>query len=374
MPSRASSARSLAWIWVALTVYASLHPFAGWQWPPQWDLHALSEVLRLPVPRRAIRFDVIANFLAYIPLGALLALARLRRGAALLPTLLLAVAAGALLSYTVECLQHWLPMRYPSLYDWLLNTGGTALGALLAVLARTVGLLDWWQRRREVWFVPQVATGLSLMLSWPAALLFPPPLPLGLGRGLGQLADLMDEWLIDTPFEGWVPTPDPDSVLAPGSEMLGVALGALAPCFVAFTVVRQPHHRLVLLAGALLLGLSTTTLSTAMNFGPDHAFAWVSRAVLPGVALAAIAGIALAWTPRRMVASLGLVGLTALVALVNQAGSDPYFASSLQGWEQGRFIRFHGLAQWIGWFWPFIALLFLLARITDRKPLPEPVG
>lgn len=374
MPSRASSARSLAWIWIALTVYASLHPFTGWQWPPQWDLHTLAEGLRLPVPRRAIRFDVIANFLAYIPLGALLALARLRRGAALLPTLLLAVMAGALLSYTVECLQHWLPMRYPSMYDWLLNTGGTAVGALLAVLARTLGLLDWWQRRREVWFVPQVATGLSLMLSWPAALLFPPPLPLGLGRGLGQLADLMDEWLLDTPFEGWVPTPDPDSMLAPGSEMLGVALGALAPCFVAFTVVRQPHHRLVLLAGALLLGLSTTTLSTAMNFGPDHAFAWVSRAVLPGIALAAMVGIALAWAPRRMVASLGLVGLTALVALVNQAGSDPYFASSLQGWEQGRFIRFHGLAQWIGWFWPFIALLFLLARITDRRPLPEPVG
>lgn len=127
----------------------------------------------------------------------------------------------------------------------------------------------------------------------------------------------------------------------------------------------------MLLAGALLLGLSTTTLSTAMNFGPDHAFAWVSRPVLPGIALAAIVGTLLAWAPRRLVAALGLMGLTALVALVNQAGSDPYFASSLQGWEQGRFIRFHGLAQWIGWFWPFVALLFLLVRITDRHPLPD---
>lgn len=371
MPPRASSARSLAWIWIALTVYASLHPFSGWQLPLHWGLDTLRQVLTLPVPRRAIRFDVIANFLAYIPLGALLALARLRRGRSVPFALLVTLAAGAALSYSVECLQHWLPMRYPSMYDWLLNTAGTAVGALLAWLARACGLLDWWQRRREAWFVPQVATGLSLMLSWPAALLFPPPLPLGLGRGLGQLAELVDEWLLDTPFEGWVPTPDPDSMLAPGSELLGVALGALAPCFVAFTVVRQPHHRLVLLAGALLLGLSTTTLSTAMNFGPDHAFAWVSRPVLPGIALAAIVGTLLAWAPRRLVAALGLMGLTALVALVNQAGSDPYFASSLQGWEQGRFIRFHGLAQWIGWFWPFVALLFLLVRITDRHPLPD---
>ena len=26
---------------------------------------------------------------------------------------------------------------------------------------------------------------------------------------------------------------------------------------------------------------------------------------------------------------------------------------SLQAWEQGRFIRFHGLAQWVGWLWPY---------------------
>ena len=72
-----------------------------------------------------------------------------------------------------------------------------------------------------------------------------------------------------------------------------------------------------------------------------------------------------------MAADRWWIDLAALVALVNQAGSDPYFASSLQGWEQGRFIRFHGLAQWIGWFWPFVALLFLLVRITDRHPLPD---
>lgn len=367
---RSSSAWSLAWIWVALTVYASLHPFSGWQLPPAWDATTLRGMLHLPVPRRAIRFDVIANFLAYIPLGALLTLGRLRHGSRVPVALLLATAAGAALSYAVECLQHWLPMRYPSLYDWLLNSAGTLVGGLLALVAQAAGLLRWWQHRRERWFVPEVATGMSLLLSWPAALLFPPPLPLGLGQGLGRLAELFDEWLVDTPLAGWVPTPEPDNMLAPGSEMLVVALGALAPCFIAFTVVRQPHHRLVLLAGALLLGLGTTTLSTAMNFGPDHALAWVTPPVLPGIGLAAVAGIALAWTPRRVAAALGLVGLTAMVALVNEAGTDPYFAFSLQGWEQGRFIRFHGLAQWIGWFWPFVALLFLLVRVAERRSAP----
>jgi len=373
MSRRTSSAWPLACIWVALTVYASLHPFSGWQLPPQWDSDTLLGLLHLPIPRRALPFDVVANFLAYIPLGLLLSVAGLRHGGGPWRVLLQATAAGASLSYALESLQHLLPMRYPSLYDWLTNSGGTAVGAALAVISHRLGLLGWWQRRREVWFVPETAAAMSLLLSWPAALLFPPPLPLGLGQGLGRLAELLDDWLLNTPFAGWVPTPDASDLLAPGTELLGVTLGALAPCFVAYTVVRQAQHRLVLLAGAVLLGLGVTTLSTVMNFGPDHAWAWLSPAVLPGVALALLLGTGLAWAPRRLVAAIGLMALTTLVALVNQAGSDPYFAFSLQGWEQGRFIRFHGLAQWIGWFWPFAALLFLLMRVGE-KPSSHPAG
>jgi hypothetical protein len=52
-----SSAWSLAWIWVALTVYASLHPFTGWQLPLEWDIATLLRALTLPVPRRALPFD-----------------------------------------------------------------------------------------------------------------------------------------------------------------------------------------------------------------------------------------------------------------------------------------------------------------------------
>ena len=39
---------------------------------------------------------------------------------------------------------------------------------------------------------------------------------------------------------------------------------------------------------------------------------------------------------------------------------------TLQDWEQGRFIRFHGLAQWIGWLWPYGAIVWLLARLAQR--------
>jgi hypothetical protein len=54
--------------------------------------------------------------------------------------------------------------------------------------------------------------------------------------------------------------------------------------------------------------------------------------------------------------------------LVAQAPIDPYYAESLQAWEQGRFIRFHGAAQWVGWLWPYVALVYLLLRVTAREP------
>jgi hypothetical protein len=36
----------------------------------------------------------------------------------------------------------------------------------------------------------------------------------------------------------------------------------------------------------------------------------------------------------------------------------------LQTWEQGRFIRFNGLVQWLGWLWPYTVLLYAIARLT----------
>ena len=69
--------------------------------------------------------------LAYLPLGALLAVALAQRWRRL-AAVLLATVACALLSVSVEMLQHYLPSRIPSPLDLLCNVTGGALGALLA--------------------------------------------------------------------------------------------------------------------------------------------------------------------------------------------------------------------------------------------------
>ena len=70
--------------------------------------------------------------------------------------------------------------------------------------------------------------------------------------------------------------------------------------------------------------------------------------------------------PRRAVAALALLGLGVL-SLLNQAPTDPYFMLKLQSWEQGRFIRFHGLAHCVGWLWPYAAVVHLLNFIWQGR-------
>lgn len=358
-----SAASVLAWLFIALIVYASLHPFADWRWqePPssRWFL--------LPWPRYNDRFDIYANFVGYAPLGLLWCTGRLRGGRASAWSAIESILICSGLSYTMEVIQHTLPTRVPSALDWVLNTAGGIGGTLLALLAQHRGWFDGLRARRDRWLLPHSGNGQALLLLWPIGLLFPPAVPFGLGQVWVRLTATLQDLLADNPFSIWVPSPQPgDEPLMPGTEVLVIALGLLAPVLVAYTISARPGSRLKLMLGAGLLGGGVTTLSTALNFGPTHALTWVTAPVLPGFVLAGLIGAVLAWMPRRALAGIGLIVVTCLCALINQAPIDPYFASSLNSWEQGRFIRFHGLAQWIGWLWPYVTIVWLLTEIGAR--------
>ena len=370
MAAHRSSAAPLAWLYAALIVYASLSPFTGWKQPIALPLYGLGH---LPWQRYWTAFDVVSNLLGYMPLGALAVGALVRSGRRVSIAFVVALLAGALLSFLMESLQNWLPQRVPSVLDWLLNAAGTLAGALVAVAVHALGGIERWQTLRDRWFVARSAGGLLLLLLWPIGLLFPTPVPLGLGQVLVRLQELAAEALAGTPWAAWTEDWADASVamtpLSRGSELLTILLGLLAPCLVAYTIVRPGWRRAVTVPGAAALGFATTTLSTALNFGPQHALAWLTPPALPGLLAGAIAGLLLLRMPRRGAAGLGLVVVTALVALVAQAPTDPYFAESLQGWEQGRFIRFHGLAQWLGWLWPFAVLAYVVAALSRKGRL-----
>jgi VanZ family protein len=368
MRAHRSSAVPLAWLYAALIVYASLYPFAGWRTPGPWVL----EFLRLPWSRWWTSFDVASNFFGYLPMGLLVFAAGVRSGMRPAAAFALAVALGAGLSLAMETLQNLLPSRVPSTLDLAINAAGAAGGATLGLAVHALGGTLRWQSLRERWFVDRSAGGIALLLLWPVALLFPVPLPLGVGQVLGEAQALLADWLQGTPAQAWLQDalqPEPSWVaLSPGTEAVAVALGLLAPVAVAAAVSPPGWRRAALLLATAACGVGSTTLSTAMNFGPQHAFAWINPTATAGMAAGTLAALGIAWVPSRVAAALGLVVVSALVALVAQAPADPYFAQSLQGWEQGRFIRFHGAAQWVGWLWPYAVLVYLLARVGARDP------
>lgn len=352
----------VTWAWIALTVYASTFPFAGWRWPAgasPW----------LPWPKFHDRFDLITNLLAYVPLGVLLVWRREGRPSRVL---LRVVLTASLLSYGLELLQNLLPSRVPSSLDWLLNTAGATLGALSGLLLRATDLTQRIDNARSRWFERHGADGLVLLALWPLALLFPTPVPLGLGQVWDRLRDQLADALAGWPWgEALLVGLGPGGVvaapLAPLTELLAVALGLLGPCMTAYCMAFSVRRRWLLAGGAALLAVGVTTLSTALNFGPQHALAWFTPTAAGGMALGLLLAWALLGVGRRVAAGIGLMAIAASVAIVAQAPADPYFAESLNAWEQGRFIRFHGLAQWIGWCWPYVAIGWLLVRIGSRE-------
>ena len=158
-----SRARGVSWVWLlAATIailYGSLIPF---------DFSAVA-LARISPARLAhasldhVRFDdLVLNLLIYVPIGA----AFVVRGSPALATRIArvpwAIALGALLSLTAETLQLAESERVASWVDVLVNTLGTAAGAILGAglylfSARALG------RLRRGWIERPFSTGALIL-------------------------------------------------------------------------------------------------------------------------------------------------------------------------------------------------------------------
>ena len=364
MQPHRSSATLLALIFALLIVYASLYPFDGWRNQginPFYFLNA-------PWPRYWSRFDVVANFVGYAPLGFLATLAVLRTRLLPQPTWLVALACSVL-SLLLEAAQSYLPLRVPQLSDWLLNSFGALSGAAMAVALERLGVVDHWSRFRARWFVRDARAPLVLRALWPAALLFPPAVPLALGQIRQRLHGFLNDWVENTPWAALIDEPSVYMLpLSSLGELICVALGFLIPCLLAYTITLGWYRRVLLWMGGTLVALGASSLSAALSYSPEHAWGWLSLASQVGLGLGGLAALLCIALPRKLCLGLLVAALVWQLSLVNSAPATPYFAQTLQSWEQGSFIRFHGLAQWLGWFWPYAALVVALMALSGRDP------
>ena len=358
---RKTAAWPLVWIYTVLIVYASLYPFDNWriQGIAPWAF------LTAPLPRYWTGFDVLSNVLGYAPFGFLLALA-LHRTRRRWPAILLATLAAAALSLLMESLQMFLPVRVPSNVDAALNLCGAFLGAVTARAMEWVGLLDRWSRFRDRWFVSDASGAMALLAVWPLALLFPVPVTFGLGQVLERVEATLVHVLEDSFLLEWLPLREVElQPMLPVSEILCVTIGLLLPSLLAFGVLRQWRQRITVALLVVLVGFLASALSAALTYGPAHAWDWVSSEVWVGLAGAVLGMAVMSFSSPRMCWVLALAALVWQLSLLNNASADAYFALTLQTWEQGRFIRFHGLIQWLGWLWPYALLLYLVGRLSS---------
>ncbi|MEY4295970.1 MAG: hypothetical protein RLY82_1658 [Pseudomonadota bacterium] len=333
----------LALVYCGLVAYASLYPFLGWrsQGVMPWAFATAA------LPKYWSGFDVAINFLGYVPLGFLIAVAA--RGADKpYPAWLAGLFAG-MLSFLMEALQTYLPLRVTSNVDWALNTLGGLIGGVLASIFHALGLLQSWARFRQRRFIFDSGVTLGLLVLWPLSLLYPTPTPLGLGYGVGQWLGIGNQ----------APTDALSSAV--------LALGFLTPLLMAYAVTPRIAHRIAMLVFLALAALGMTTLSHGLSFGPEHAAVWLHEKSLRGLWIATGVGIALLIVPPRLAWVLAFVCLLPCLLFVNIMTDNPYFAQTLAIWDQGRFIRFYGATQWLGLLWPYAALWLVAVRIAKLK-------
>jgi len=364
MPQHKTSAWPLALVYAGLIVYASLYPFGYWR---DQGLAAWLFMLA-PLPKYWTGFDVVSNVLGYMPLGFLLALSALRTGRERF-ALSAAVLAATALSFGMESLQMFLPDRRASNLDLALNLAGAALGAVTAWSLEKLGVLQRWGRFRDDWFVEESRGALVLLALWPVALLFPSVVPFGLGQVIERLELAAVELLEGSRFASLLPATVIElQALSPDVAWLCMVLGLLSPSLLGYCVIERRTKRAWLLFWVAAFGVGATSLSAALSFGPAHAWVWLEAPVKAALLSAMLTAAALLWLPRRAAAALAGLALGVDLSLLNQTAHSPYFEQTLFLWEQGRFIRFHGLAQWLGWLWPFAALAYVLALTWRSEP------
>nr|WP_314547225.1 VanZ family protein [uncultured Massilia sp.] len=357
-PRASPVARATLLAYLLLIVYASWFPFTGWR---STGLSPFT-FLNLQPQRWWTGFDVMVNIVGYMPFGALIVLSLYPavRGAW---AVLVAGIVGILVSGTMELVQNYLPSRVPSNLDLLTNAGGCLAGAIVgACFARSLLDQSRLYRLRRHWFAAHASQGLVLVALWPLAQVYPQ----GYLFGNGQVLPLLSEWLSD-----WLDTDIDLVTMLRGdtimtveqywlSETIITACGMAGAGLVLLCLTRRGAPRLWLMLALMAVGAVVKTLATSLFFSPDNALAWVTPGAEGGFLIGLIMLAGLAFAPQVAQRRLAVVTLVLSLIVVNTIPANPYFVSTLQAWQQGKFLNFNGAAQFLGMAWPFIALWFLL--------------
>jgi VanZ family protein len=316
-------------VYAGLVLYASLYPFE-FQRKDHLPLWQFLGHLERPIPS-----DVAINFLAYVPLGFLMArLWRNRpwRGVAL------AIMICAATSFMVETAQRFVPYRYSELSDLLCDTAGAIAGAWLWLLVRRGSFLGGMLRRGINCLTgesPARLAALFAVTAWGAAQAIP------VRQGI-VLQDL----------RGWHATLRHalhSSHSFPPADGIGYALTAAAVILVARFGMRLPFARLIL----LLLVVCVVSGKIIVN-GPALPPHWLEPTLI-----GALAALIVPEFDRPTIAAM--VALSFLALELTPVAGEPRHVFNFVPFEGEITIRVNGLRVMLEQAWPFMAMAALIA-------------
>ncbi|GAC1406242.1 MAG: VanZ family protein [Burkholderiaceae bacterium] len=364
-PARKSVfARVALLVYVLIIVYASWYPFSG------WHVSGLSPLafITAPLPHYWTGFDVVTNIIGYLPLGVLsvFALYPAIRGWA---AILLTITGGILLSGLMEAVQTYLPSRVSSNLDLIANSVGICIGALFALAITHFFLEDSrFLQLREDWFTPKASRGLLVVSLWPLAQIYPQAYLFGHGQFLPLLSDWLSSLLSMQVDIGALLRGGSDLTVEQYwlSEAIITACGLSGALLTLSCVLSRRAPRGLLLLVLTFSGVAAKSLASALLFGPDNAFGWITPGAWGGMLFGLLMLTGLLFAPRLGQRRVAILMLMLCLVAVNATPANPYFIATMQGWTQGKFLNFNGASRFLSLLWPYLALWFLLHR-THRQ-------
>jgi VanZ family protein len=340
---RSSFPHFIALTFLFIIVYVSLEPFQGWSPPPA----SLAEIFFAPLRSpRWLPFDWIVNIGVYVPLGYGLA-GMLGSGAR-------AIVVCALISLGLELTQSMLPVRHPSVVDWVTNTCGAVLGVSAYLHSRRAPWVVRLKLRiRRVW-MPGVRGdfGMAVLIIFLLAHLNP---------GL-------------SPFSSTYFLPR-SGTIEPGLAFLQAThtgLNIMGVGLFADLLVRSRREGGLLLLLVLLLAIVSKTLLAAALLKPGLWGLWFSPPVAIGMGLGALGLLGFFWVPAAQ--KRILCNICVIIALVLPALAPDWLMARAPvrafEWNYGHLLNFNELSQTLLRVWPLLVSVYLLT--TAGNPYQEP--
>ena len=335
----------LALVYLVLVVYASLTPFTGWHDPGM----KFGLFLFAPWSRHFRRFDVLINFLAYLPLGFLLVLV-LHSRLSIKGAVAVSVLCGFALSLAMEAVQMYLPSRTSSTLDVLSNGLGGLTGALIASRQDVRNLItDRLADFRDRWFFHGNLGDMGLVL-----------------LGLWFVSQLNPS----LPLLGIVFFAENNSPYMRGFSLLGmlsVMCNMVAISLLLMLLMRTARAALIAVPVLLLTASAIKLLVAAALLKPQALLQWLTAESLIGIGYGlSVAAFSLLLTPRHVILLCAFV-LAAGIFISHSHGDAAQSALALFSWHYGHLLNFTGLARIVAELWPFAALGYLCLFVQKLR-------